>query len=135
MPETVKTVDNSLKIYKDRDLGSQIITELEEGVEVKLGACTIHECREWLEATVGDAVGYVLAPSARGHTTLSPPNPSPKGVSVHCSTVCRTVRAIRTTRYAKCSWKRAVCYRLVPAYGIWRVHYVLLGGSFIGGDD
>ena len=76
MPETVKTLDNGLKVYMEPDLGSQIIAELTEGAEVQLGACTISDGREWLEATVGGALGYVLAPSARGHTTLRPPEPS-----------------------------------------------------------
>src|ERR1017187_8152703 len=76
MPETVTTLDSGLKIYMERNLGSQIIAELSEGVEVQLGTCTISDGREWLEATVGGAVGYVLAPSARGHTTLRPPDQS-----------------------------------------------------------
>ena len=47
------------------------MAQVSKGTEIQLSAATVHEGREWTEATLEDgSVGYVLGPSARSHTTL-----------------------------------------------------------------
>ena len=73
MPRKVTTTDDTLQIYQDRDLGSNVVVRVPKGTDIQIGAVTFHEGREWMEATLGDrSAGYVLGPSARGHTTLMP---------------------------------------------------------------
>jgi len=67
----VTTTDDMLQVYQDRDLSMNAVAQLSKGSEIQLGAATMHEGREWMEAILEDGrVGYVLGPSARGHTTL-----------------------------------------------------------------
>jgi hypothetical protein len=69
--QKVTTTDDTLRIYRDRDLNSSVIAPVAKGVAVQLEAATIYEGREWMRATLEDGtVGYVLGSSARGHTTL-----------------------------------------------------------------
>jgi hypothetical protein len=70
MIEKVTTTDDALHLYRERDLSSPLITQLGKGTEIQLGAKTVLEGREWIEATVEDNSGYILGSSARGHTTL-----------------------------------------------------------------
>jgi len=71
MPQPVITTDDMLQVYQDRDLDSTVIAHLAKGVEIQLDAATVHEGRQWMAATLEDgSVGYVLGPSAHGHTTL-----------------------------------------------------------------
>jgi hypothetical protein len=72
MTQIVKTTDDALQIYQDRDFGSPVVANLQKDVEIQLGAQSIHEGRQWIEASLtgGGVSGYVLGPSARGHTTL-----------------------------------------------------------------
>jgi len=70
-PRTVTTIDDSLQILADRDLNSGVLVSLPSGTDVKLGRTSTVEGREWIQATLMDGrSGFVLAPSARGHTTL-----------------------------------------------------------------
>lgn len=71
MPATVTTLDDTLQVYREPDLTSAVIVQLQKGTQIDLGAAAIHEGREWITATLnGETAGYVLGPSARGHTTL-----------------------------------------------------------------
>ena len=72
MLQKVTTTDDMLQVYQDRDVSSRVIVQARRGAEIHLGAATVHEGREWMEAIIEDNVGYVLGPSARGHTTLGP---------------------------------------------------------------
>jgi hypothetical protein len=70
-PRTVTTTDSALEIYADRNLNSAVFARIPTGVEVELGETTLFEDREWIQARLKDrTAGYVLAPSARGHTTF-----------------------------------------------------------------
>lgn len=71
MLQKVTTTDDMLRVYQDRDLSSTVIVQASKGLDIRLGAATVHEGREWIEATVEDgSAGYILGPSARSHTTM-----------------------------------------------------------------
>jgi hypothetical protein len=71
MRQKVTTIDNALQVYREPDLASSPIAQVSKGIELQLGAATVHEGREWMEATLEDGrAGYVLGPNARSHTTL-----------------------------------------------------------------
>src|SRR5689334_14985202 len=70
MSQRVTAIDDALQIYSDRDLNSTVIAHVHKGVEIQLGSITSFEGRQWIEANMEDKVGYVLGPSARGHTTF-----------------------------------------------------------------
>jgi hypothetical protein len=78
---TVTASDDTLELYQARDLGSAVIAKLAKGSRIDLGTPIEWNGREWMQATLDDGtVGYVLAPSARSHTTLGatlPPRSSP----------------------------------------------------------
>jgi hypothetical protein len=60
-----------LQVYQNRDLSSAVIAQTPKGHEIQLGDATVHEGREWMEATLEDgSVGYVLGPNARSHTSI-----------------------------------------------------------------
>jgi hypothetical protein len=67
---TVTTTDDDLTLYKERDLSSSVIARVSKGRKIQLGAPELIDGREWMAATLDNSVGYVLGPSARGHTTL-----------------------------------------------------------------
>jgi hypothetical protein len=72
-PQKVTTLDDTLQVFRERDLSSTVIARLPKGIEIVLSASTVFEGRDWIEATIeGVDSGYVLYPSARGHTTLEP---------------------------------------------------------------
>jgi hypothetical protein len=71
MPEKVTTIDDTLEIYQEPSLDSTVITKVPSGVELQLGATTVIEGREWVEAVLDGNRGYVIGPNARGHTNLS----------------------------------------------------------------
>lgn len=69
--QKVTTTDDTLQIYRCTDLSSNVVARVPSGHVIELG--DVEECdgREWISATLEDGtVGYLLAPSARGHTTL-----------------------------------------------------------------
>lgn len=69
---TVTTIDDSLQILADRGLNADIVASLPKGTEVELGETSTVDGREWIAAKLkAGASGFVLAPSARGHTTLA----------------------------------------------------------------
>jgi hypothetical protein len=70
MPQKVVTTDETLHVYQMRHLSSTVVAQLSTGIEIELGDATVYEGREWMEASVGGTVGYVLGPAARSHTTL-----------------------------------------------------------------
>lgn len=71
MPQKVTTTDNTLLVYRDRDLSSSVIAQIPKDHELQLGRAEEFEGREWMKATLEDGSdGYVLGPSVRGHTTL-----------------------------------------------------------------
>jgi hypothetical protein len=74
--QNVIVLDDDLVVYENRDLGSAVVARSFNGMQLVLDTPTIHEGREWMEATMADGrVGYVLGPVARGHTTtgINPP--------------------------------------------------------------
>ncbi len=72
MPKTVTTTDDTLQVFAARDLESNMLVRIPTGAEVELGETGTVEGREWIQATLKDGTsGFVLAPSARGHTTLA----------------------------------------------------------------
>src|SRR5580658_8339143 len=71
MPQRVTTTDDLLQAYRYRDLTSGVLCQFSKGLEVSLGAVTIHDGHQWIEVALHDGtVGFVLGPSARGHTTF-----------------------------------------------------------------
>ena len=65
----VRTLDDTLRVFQDRDLNSPVIGHSPEGVEIQLGAVSEIEGREWAEATLPDGTsGYLVSASARSHT-------------------------------------------------------------------
>jgi len=66
----VMTTDDTLHVYRERDLSSAVMCRVSKGIDIWLNAAIEFEGREWMQSTVGTDVGYVLASSARGHTTL-----------------------------------------------------------------
>ncbi len=67
----VTTTDDTLQVYREHDLDSDVIARLANGVEIQFGTAVQSEGRAWIEANIdGGNVGWVLASSARGHTTL-----------------------------------------------------------------
>lgn len=83
MPRIVTTTDDALQIFVARAIDSSVLARIPKGVEVELGdACTI-ENREWMEAELKDGTsGFVLAPTARGHTTLASERPPSAGIAL-----------------------------------------------------
>jgi hypothetical protein len=71
MPEKVTTIDDALRVYRERNLGSELLPQIPAGVEIQLGSASMVEDREWIEVTIPSHVGYALGPSLRGHTTLA----------------------------------------------------------------
>jgi hypothetical protein len=71
MPQKITATDDVLQVYEHQDLDSRVIAQANKGLEIELGEATVHEGREWIEASLEDGTrGYVLGASARGHTTL-----------------------------------------------------------------
>ena len=69
--QTVTTTDGTLEVYGACDLSSAVLARLAKNVEIQIGPPVVIQGREWMQATLADGnLGYVLAPSARGHTTL-----------------------------------------------------------------
>ena len=69
---TVTALDDSVQIFADRNLTSNIVASLPKGTEVELGDTSAVDGREWIKATLKNGIlGFVLGPSARGHTTLA----------------------------------------------------------------
>ena len=72
MGTRVSTVNDTLLLYQACDLGSNVITKLAKGSRMELSTAEEVGGREWMQAILEDGtVGYVLAPSARSHTTLA----------------------------------------------------------------
>lgn len=70
--KTVITTDDSLRILADRNLSSDVLALVPKGTEIELGGTSTLDGREWIQAKLKSGrSGYVLAPSARGHTTLA----------------------------------------------------------------
>lgn len=66
----VRTIDDTLAVFHARDLNSAQVCRLAEGREITLGHTSEFEGRQWAEALLPDGIrGYVLGPSALGHTT------------------------------------------------------------------
>jgi hypothetical protein len=66
----VRTIDDTLAVFHARDLNSTQVCRLPEGTEFTLGHTSEIEGRRWIEALLPDGIrGYVLGPSALGHTT------------------------------------------------------------------
>jgi hypothetical protein len=65
----VRTLDDTLRAFQDRDLNSPVIGQLPAGVEIQLGAVSEIEGREWVEATLPDGTaGFLVSASDRRHT-------------------------------------------------------------------
>lgn len=72
MPKTVAATDDTLQVFTDRKLDSNVLARIAKGEEVELGETYVFEGREWIRVTIRDGTsGWVLAPSARSHTTLA----------------------------------------------------------------
>jgi hypothetical protein len=66
----VKTIDDTVVIFHARGLTSAHVCQLSKGAELALGQTSELEGRLWVHALLPDGVsGYVLGPSALGHTT------------------------------------------------------------------
>jgi hypothetical protein len=79
----VNTIDDFLQILADRDVNSEVLASLPKGAAVELGEASQFDGREWMQATVKEGTsGFVLAPSARGHTTLASERPVPAGIAL-----------------------------------------------------
>jgi hypothetical protein len=69
----VTVTEDSLPVYQDRDLTSTVIAQVPRGhgIKTRLDVAKDRVGREWMEANLPDGrVGYILATSARGHTTF-----------------------------------------------------------------
>jgi hypothetical protein len=67
--QRVKTLDDAVLMYRDRDLNSPTFPPPPVGTELLLGSSSMLDGREWLEVTLPDGVqGYALGPNLRGHT-------------------------------------------------------------------
>jgi hypothetical protein len=67
----VTTTDDRVTVYQTRDLNSSVIAQLPKDQEIRLRGAEQFDGREWMETVLRDGrAGYVLAPNARGHTTL-----------------------------------------------------------------
>jgi hypothetical protein len=67
--KTVKTLDDGLRVFEKRELGSAVRFQPPPGFEIRLGAVFEVDGREWIEAALPDGTsGYVLGSSARSHT-------------------------------------------------------------------
>jgi hypothetical protein len=66
----VVTIDDSVQVYSNRDLGSPVVVRLRKRAEIRLGSTAMAEGREWFEVSFEDKVGFILGSTARGHTTL-----------------------------------------------------------------
>lgn len=75
----VRTTDDSLVVYENRDFSSTVIAKLAKDTILELGSAEESDGRAWIAVTIENGrKGYVLSPSARGHTTLGanlPPTP------------------------------------------------------------
>jgi hypothetical protein len=68
---TVRTLDDTLLVFEDRDLASAVIRQLAEQEEVQLGVESEYGGQQWIAAALPDGLsGYVLGSSALSHTTL-----------------------------------------------------------------
>jgi hypothetical protein len=88
------------------------MVQARKGVGLQLGDPTIHEGREWVEATLERAPSVMfLGPAARGHTTLGggPPRPL-SAVEMVLKEIVIAERTGRTHRAAtvffvvRCTW-------------------------------
>lgn len=69
--QRIRTLDDSLRVFQNHDLNSDVIRQIPQGLEIQLGAATEIDGREWIEANLPDgAVGYVLGSSVRSHTAV-----------------------------------------------------------------
>jgi hypothetical protein len=65
----VKTVDDALVVYRDRDLQSDIVARPAKGTEIQLRSVSDLGGREWLETVLPNGhTGYVLGASVRSHS-------------------------------------------------------------------
>jgi len=81
--QVVNTIDDFLQILADRDVNSEVLASLPKGAAVELGEASQLGGREWMQATVKEGTsGFVLAPSARGHTTLASERLVPAGIAL-----------------------------------------------------
>jgi hypothetical protein len=62
MRQNVTTIDNALQVYREPDLASAAIAQVSKGIELQLEAATVHEGREWMEATLEDGRAGYSAP-------------------------------------------------------------------------
>jgi Zn-dependent protease with chaperone function len=68
----LRTLDDTLRVFQDRNFNSTVVAQLPKGADIQLGAASEFEGREWLEAKLADGTtGYVLGPTARSHTEAS----------------------------------------------------------------
>ncbi len=66
----VKTVDNALRLFCQRDLISPS-HPLDKGVEIQLGAVTDLDGREWVEVALLDgSFNFALGSAVRSHTDM-----------------------------------------------------------------
>jgi hypothetical protein len=79
--EKVTTTDGALQVFREPDLESTVIAHVPKGVELQLGAATVFEGCEWIEATFEENVGYVLGLHAHAHTTFDYDPLPPKAVA------------------------------------------------------
>lgn len=83
MPQKVTTTDDTVQVFRERDLRSRPMARLGAGTQIQLGAVTAFEGREWIEVVINDLnVGYVLGPTAHGHTTLDAREASSAGAAM-----------------------------------------------------
>lgn len=67
----VRTLDDTLQVFQDRDLNSAVVGNFPKDVEIQLGGVSEIEGREWLEATLPNGTtGYLVSASARSHTEI-----------------------------------------------------------------
>jgi hypothetical protein len=58
---TATAPDDSIEVFRDRDLASAVVRLLCTGHGIELGAAAVHEGREWIERGY---LGFVLGPTA-----------------------------------------------------------------------
>ena len=84
MTHRVTTINDGLRVYPFRDLGSAPLPAIAKDAEIEIGAATELDGQEWIEVKLPDgASGYSMGSSLREHTTLGEAGPvNPGQVSV-----------------------------------------------------
>lgn len=64
----ITTLDGGLTAFRSRDLSSELADPIQSGVKIQLGAVSMVEGREWVEATLPNGeICYMIGASLRSH--------------------------------------------------------------------